>query len=82
MGDDRTPEQKAADFDALSESLRRASLDLSEAVSVLSADYAASGMAKNPFEWLRSIERCEKDSLIVAEKFAALRIAVLNEPFK
>lgn len=66
----------------LSEPLQRAAQDLHEAINDLTADYTLLGVAANPFEWLRSIERCEKDALLVSQKFGALKKASLSEPFK
>jgi hypothetical protein len=66
----------------ISEDLQRASNDLTEAIHDLSGDYALLGQTESAFEWLRAIDRCEKDSANVSAKFAALRIAVLKEPFK
>ncbi len=80
--DERSEEEKAADFNALSEDLRRASLDLREAINELSADYASLGKAPNSLVWLRAIDRCERDAANISAKFGALKVAILSEPFK
>lgn len=68
--------------EAMSEELQRAAQDLHEAINDLSADYTLLGKAGSAFEWLRAIDRCEKDALNVSVKFVSLKEAILKEPFK
>jgi hypothetical protein len=82
MTDDRTDEQKNEEFAGLSENLKTASMDLRESINELSAYYTQLGTATNPLEWLRAIDRCERSAVIVSEKFAALKLAILSEPYK
>ncbi len=82
MTDDRTDEQKNEEFAGLSENLKTASMDLREAISELLAYYTQLETAENPQVWLRAIDRCEKASLIMGQRFAALKLAILSEPFK
>lgn len=82
MADDRSDERKAKDFAELSEPLQRASMDLSESINELTAYYSQLGASKNPFEWLKAIDRCARAATIISEKFSALKLAVLSEPYK
>ena len=66
----------------LSEELQRAAQDLHEAINDLSADYTLLAKAVNAFEWLRCIDRCERDAANVSAKFAALKDTLLKEPFR
>lgn len=81
MSDQRSDAERNEDFSKLSEPLKRASMDLREAIGELSAYYTMMSDAATPFEWLKAIDRCERAAIVVSERFAGLKLAVLQEPF-